>query len=180
MNFVAVDFETANNLRTSACSVGLVKVENGIIIDELYTLLNPLSEFSYGNIRVHGIEPYMVDDAPTFVEFWPQFERFIEGQLLIAHNVTFDIGVLNACVAHAEVEFSPLNYTCSYRIAKKMWPNLASHRLSAVASYLGIPLIHHHALEDARAAALIAVKATHLADKDSIEQLAKYLQVNIK
>ena len=70
MNFTAIDFETANYLKTSACSVGLVKVRDGCIVDEFYTLINPLSEFSYKNIMVHKIQQYMIDDAPTFKECW--------------------------------------------------------------------------------------------------------------
>ena len=94
MDFVAIDFETANSVRSSVCSIGIVKVKNGKIQEELYTLINPLSEFHYYNMKIHGITEYMVHDAPTFEEFWPKFKVFIENQTIIAHNASFDIGVL--------------------------------------------------------------------------------------
>ncbi|MBE1555343.1 hypothetical protein [Sporosarcina limicola] len=55
MDFVAIDFETANSLRSSVCSVGIVQVKNGKIIKEIQSLINPLSEFHYYNTKIHLI-----------------------------------------------------------------------------------------------------------------------------
>lgn len=71
MNFVAFDFETANAKRNSACSLALTVVQNNQIVDELYSLINPKTNFDYRNIAIHGIKPQMVADSPDFSELWP-------------------------------------------------------------------------------------------------------------
>lgn len=172
MDFVAIDFETANSLRTSACSVGIVVVRNGEIIEEVQTLINPLSEFNYYNTKIHGITDYMVQDAPTFQEYWPQLKQYIDGQTIIAHNASFDIGVLKESVKRCYEEQPHFDYACSYRIAKKVWPNLYNHKLSTVANYLSIQFKHHDALEDARAAALITIEAMKKTRTSSVKEMS--------
>ncbi|CAM4099913.1 exonuclease domain-containing protein [Lederbergia lenta] len=172
MNFVAIDFETANSVRSSVCSIGIVKVKNGKIQEELHTLINPLSEFHYYNTKIHGITEYMVHDAPTFEEFWPRFKGFIENQTIIAHNASFDIGVLRDSLGRIHETEPNFQYGCSYRIAKKVWPNLYNHKLSTVANYLSISLKHHDALEDARASAKIILEAMKKTRTSSIQELS--------
>lgn len=172
MDFVAIDFETANSVRSSVCSIGIVKVKNGKIADEVHTLINPLSEFHYYNTKIHGITEYMVQDAPTFEEYWPNFKQYIDRETIIAHNASFDIGVLRDSLKRIHEPEPNFQYGCSYRIAKKVWPNLYNHKLSTVANYLSISLRHHDALEDARASALIALEAMKKTQTSSIEELS--------
>ena len=179
MDFVAIDFETANNLRSSICSVGIVQVKNGKIYREIQSLINPLSEFHYYNTKIHGITEYMVHDAPTFEEFWPDMKSLIEDQTVIAHNASFDMGVLQESLRQFHEPSPSFEYGCSYRIAKKVWPQLYNHKLSTVANYLGISLRHHDALEDARAAAIITIKAMQQTGTNTVQQLAKLHNVKI-
>ena len=73
-DFVAIDFETANRLRSSVCSVGLVFVRNGQIVDERYSLIKPYPNYYLDdNIAIHHITPDDTRDAPTFDEVWEQF-----------------------------------------------------------------------------------------------------------
>lgn len=179
MDFVAIDFETANNLRSSVCSVGIVQVKNGKIYREIQSLINPLSEFHYYNTKIHGITESMVHSAPTFEEFWPDMKGLIDGQVVIAHNASFDMGVLQESLRQFH-EPSPLfEYGCSYRMAKKVWPQLYNHKLSTVANYLGISLRHHDALEDARASAIITMKAMQTSQTNTVKELAKLHNVKI-
>ena len=95
MNFVAFDFETANAKRNSACSLALTVVQNNQIVDELYSLINPKTNFDYRNIAIHGIKPQMVADSPDFSELWPHIESFFTPEsLVVAHNAPFDCSVL--------------------------------------------------------------------------------------
>jgi len=180
MDFIAIDFETANNLRSSVCSVGIVQVKNGKIYREIQSLINPLSEFHYYNTRIHGITEHMVHAAPTFEEFWPDMKDLVEGQLIIAHNASFDMGVLQECLRQIHEPSPHFEYGCSYRIAKKVWPQLYNHKLSTVSNYLGISLRHHDALEDARAAAKITLEALQKTETSTVKQLAKLHNVTIK
>ena len=73
MTFTAIDFETATGYRNSACAIGLVRVENGEIIDTFCSLIQPPgNEYWGGNIGVHGIRPADTRDAPTFEELFPR------------------------------------------------------------------------------------------------------------
>ncbi|WP_391207086.1 exonuclease domain-containing protein [Psychrobacillus sp. L4] len=172
MDFIAIDFETANSLRTSVCSIGIVQVKNGKIKEEVHTLINPLSEFHYYNTKIHGITEDMVMSAPTFEEFWPDFKEFVENQTIIAHNASFDISVLRASLNNFHESTPDFQYGCSYQIAKKVWPNLYNHKLSTVANYLGISLRHHDALEDARASAKITLQAMQKTRTNSVQELS--------
>lgn len=179
MDFVAIDFETANSLRTSVCSIGIVQVKGGKIKKEIHTLINPLSEFNYYNTKIHGITEDMVMSAPTFEEFWPDFKGFVENQTIIAHNASFDISVLRASLNNFHEAYPTFQYGCSYQIAKKIWPNLYNHKLSTVANYLGISLRHHDALEDARAAALITLEAMQKTRTNSVQELSSLHKLKI-
>lgn len=160
MNFVALDFETANEGRGSACSIGLVKVEDGEITDRYYTLIKPEPlRFSSWNIRIHGITAQDVADAPTFGEAWPEIARFIGEYPLVAHNASFDMSVLRYCLEQYGIEYPHLAYFCTVKAAKKVFDHLPNHKLNTVSDSIGFAFSHHNALEDAEACARILLEA---------------------
>ena len=96
-DFAAIDFETANNERSSVCSVGVVIVRNGEIVDSFYSLIQPEPNYyNYWCSQVHGLCCEDTDDAPVFPKVWAQIEPLIEGLPLVAHNKPFDEGCLKA------------------------------------------------------------------------------------
>lgn len=158
MNFVVIDFETANASRSSACSLGLVEVEDGRIVQEHVWLIDPQQSFERINITIHGITPQMVAGKPTFAEVWEEVKPLLEGRMVAAHNAAFDLSVLRRCLEDSGLEYPRLQYCCSCALSKKLLKDLSSHRLNVVANHFGISLRHHDALEDARAAAEILLK----------------------
>ena len=96
-DFAAIDFETANSERTSVCSVGVVVVRNGEIVDSFYSLIQPEPNYyTYFCSRVHGLCREDTDSAPVFPKVWAQIAPLIEGLPLVAHNKSFDEGCLKA------------------------------------------------------------------------------------
>ena len=96
-DFAAIDFETANNERSSVCSVGIVIVRNGEIVDTFYSLIQPEPNYyNYWCSQVHGLCHEDTDDAPVFPKVWAQIEPLIENLPLVAHNKPFDEGCLKA------------------------------------------------------------------------------------
>ena len=96
-DFAAIDFETANNERTSVCSVGVVIVRNGEIVDTFYSLIQPEPNYyNYWCTEVHGLTRRDTENAPAFPEVWKQIEPLIEGLPLVAHNKAFDESCLKA------------------------------------------------------------------------------------
>ena len=150
MNFIALDFETANDSRASICSIGLVHVENGLIKKEIHTYIDPRDKFTYRNTMIHGITEEMVKGAPTFEEYWPEFKAIIDNEMLIAHNASFDMSALRYALNSFNEPYPSFTYGCSYMFSKKVWPSLYNHRLSTAVNYLGISFKHHDALEDAQ------------------------------
>ena len=96
-NFAAIDFETANNERSSVCSVGVVVYKNGKKVDEFYSLIKPEPEYyNYWCSQVHGLSLEDTENAPLFPEVWKQIESKIDGLPLVAHNKVFDESGANA------------------------------------------------------------------------------------
>lgn len=176
MEFVAIDFETANASRSSACSIGLVTVRHGKITDEYYKLIRPKNlYFNADNIAVHGITEEMVADEPTFEELWPEIFPRLHNKQVVAHFAKFDINVLAQTLNVHYLPYPNFTYICSWILAKKALPNLSGYSLDNVAQQVGFSFAHHHALEDAKACAAIVShvlsKHPHIQD---FEQLADF------
>ena len=105
-NFAAIDFETANNERSSVCSVGIVIVKNGEIVDSFYSLILPEPNYyNYWCCQVHGLGHNDTYNAPIFPEVWKQIEPLIKGLPLVAHNKLFDEGCLKAVFRVYQMEY---------------------------------------------------------------------------
>lgn len=159
IDFTAIDFETANDDRSSACAVGIAAVRNGTIAEVWSSLIRPPTlEFRPDFIALHGITPHDVLDAPRFVDVWPEIHRLCDGRLVAAHNAAFDVSVLQDCTALYGL--SPLSgpYVCTCQLAKRLVPELPHHRLDVLADYYGIPLDHHDPASDAVACAELGIR----------------------
>ncbi len=161
MNFTAIDFETANERRASACALGVVVVEDGHIVEQRSLLIRPPElRFNRFNIYIHGIGPQHVENEPEFCELWDELQTYLAGRHVLAHNAGFDMSVLRGTLDLYGLDYPDLSYSCTMRIARKVWPGLHRYRLDSIADHLGIEFLHHDALEDARACALIALYAS--------------------
>lgn len=160
MNFIAMDFETANRQPFSACSLALVVVRDNQVVNHFYTLINPQTEYNYWNTKVNGITTDMTKDAPDFSTVWPHIASlFTLDQLVVAHNARFDINVLQASLARYQIEPPHFKTLDTVRTSRQFYPQLPNHKLNTVSDYLQINLQHHHhALADSYACAEIVIK----------------------
>lgn len=173
MNWVAIDFETANAKHSSACALGIAVVEDGRIIKRASWLIRPRDlYFNYYNTYIHGITKEDVKDKPQFSELWNDFKPFLEGKTVIAHNAGFDIGVLRQLLDESGIPYPELHYFCTRVLAKKVWPTLNSYRLNMISAHLGISLKHHDAEEDAVACAEISLRCCDEMGVSRLEDLA--------
>ncbi|MBN2898998.1 MAG: 3'-5' exoribonuclease [Clostridia bacterium] len=161
MNFTVIDFETANSQRASACALGIVKVENGQITEQGSWLIKPKDmRFNGMNIAIHGIRPEDVVDEPEFdVLYETVFKDKLEGQLVVAHNASFDISVLRQSLALYGLDFPCFDYLCTVKIAQKTWPELINHKLDQLSAFLKFKFRHHDALDDCLACANVLIEA---------------------
>lgn len=160
LDFTAIDFETANDYRGSPCSVGLVKVRSGVVVDQAHWLIRPPAKHDYFNrfnTLLHGISAETVRNSPRWHEVLPRLLSFTDGDPLVAHNAGFDLGVIRyACIAD-EIHWPTFDFLCTLVLSRRAF-KLPSYRLPFVTAEAGAVLEHHHdAHDDALAAAQIAI-----------------------
>lgn len=159
-DFVAIDVETANYERSSICAIGAVKVRGGVIVDRRYSLVNPdPNYYNWHCTQVHGLTDDDTWNAPTFGEVWADWEPWLEGLTLVAHNAPFDSSCISAACRIYGLE-TPASFRCTLAAARRQIPKgmCASKSLDSLCNFFGIPLLQHHcAVDDAEACAKLAL-----------------------
>ncbi len=158
-DFAAIDFETANFEPTSVCSVGVVIVRGGEVVDSFYSLIQPEPNYyTYWCTKVHGLTREDTDTALLFPAVWAQVEPLIEGLPLVAHNKAFDENCLKAVFRCYQMEYPDYPFYCTLVQSRRVWKE-GRHNLDVIAAKCGYNLEnHHHALADAEACAAIAIQ----------------------
>ena len=160
-NFAAIDFETANECRTSVCSVGVVVVRGGEVVDTFYSLIRPEPDY-YRRFccQVHGLSDTDTCRAPLFPDVWRQVAPLIAGLPLVAHNAMFDEGCLRAVHRAYGMDYPEYEFYDTLQASRRTFGHaLPNHQLQTTAQACGYDLTnHHHALADAEACAAIALK----------------------
>lgn len=155
---VALDFETANYDASSACALGLVRIENWGISHRQSWLIRPPSDdfvFTY----IHGLTWDNVKESPTLGELWEEIATLIDGaDYLAAHNAPFDRGVLKASLAAHGIAPPPQAFIDTVQVARKAF-RIFPTKLNNVCEKLNIQLNHHEAMSDAMACAEIILRA---------------------
>lgn len=158
MRYVCFDVETPNMKNDRMSAIGICIVEDGKIVNEYYSLVNPEQHFDPFNIALTHITPAMAAEAPAFGELWNTLGPVMGSGLLVAHNAQFDMSVLSKCMRDYGIPCDgTTNYACTCRMGKRLLPKLENHRLDTMCRELNIPLDHHNALSDARACAQILI-----------------------
>ncbi len=116
LEFTAIDFETAHQARWSICQVGLVRVENSKIVHTYSSLIQPPdNRYVKWNTAIHGISSYLTKESPFFPDIWKEMKGYIENQLVVAHNVSFDAGCLEQTLRYYRLEIPDFRVDCTYR-----------------------------------------------------------------
>lgn len=160
-DFAAIDFETANEQPSSVCSVGVVIVRGGLVTDSFYSLIRPEPDYyQWFCRRVHGLGPEDTESAQVFPYVWGKIAPRIEGLTLVAHNSRFDEGCLKAVHKVYRMDYPDYIFLDTLAASRRHFGRtLPNHQLQTVAAACGFDLSrHHHALADAEACAMIALK----------------------
>lgn len=159
-NFIAIDVETANFEPSSICAIGAVKVVDGVVVDSRYSLVRPEPDwYSYRCTQVHGITDDDTYNAPSFGSVWSQWQSWLDGFTLVAHNAPFD----SKCIREACKLYGlqpPEPFLCTLAAARRSIPRgvCPSKSLDSLCDFFGINLKNHHcALDDALACAQLAI-----------------------
>ena len=156
--YVVFDVETPNRYNSRMSAIGVSVVEGGKIVRDFYSLVDPEQPFDWFNSVLTGINEETVFDAPSFPELWPELEPILSSGILVAHNASFDLGVLRKCLAGYELEWKPtVKGVCTVVMGRSLLPGI-SHKLNDLCAYYGICLNHHRADSDSRACAEILLR----------------------
>lgn len=187
LDYIAFDFETANYYKNSACSVGLVRFIDGKETDSVYSLIHPAKMYFIPEWTktIHHISYNDVRDKPYFPEVWDTivmpFINKTPDIPLVAHNGNmFDMPVIKNCCEYFGMEVPKLEYFDSLIVAKKTWPDLESHRLTALGEYFKIEYLAHDALEDSRTCGQIIKFAADKWGVNCIEELIKSCKTELR
>jgi len=182
LNFTAIDFETANSSPASACSVGLVKVRAGKVVERASWFIRPPfghDAFLEWNTRIHGIVASDVQHAKGWAEQYADLVAFAEGDVLVAHNARFDMGVITGGCSATGTALAEHHSLCSLQVARKTY-TLDSYRLPMAARAAGFEGFQHHdAAADAEACAAIVVHAAGHHGVDTVEALGAATRVHL-
>ena len=177
---VAIDFETANEMISSACALGIAVIEDNKIVAAKHWLIKPPElRFNHFNSCLHGITTKDVEKKPEFYRIWPSIRKYLEGNVIIAHNAGFDMAVLRSALRVYQIEIPELYYACTVRLSRKVWKGFENYRLNTVAENLEISFRHHNAKEDACACARIAITATEKLGVGNFSELIEKLELKI-
>lgn len=151
--YIVFDTETPNSRNDSICSIGVSVVENGVICQERYDLVDPEARFDVFNVELHGICPEMVRFEKNFPLIWEELEPIFNSGILVAHNAPFDLGVLGKLFRRYGISRTSDTYLCTVQLGRKCFPTAPNHRLNTLCDLLDISLDHHNAASDAHACA---------------------------
>ncbi len=186
LNYIAIDFETANYFKNSACSVGLVRFIDGKETDSCHSLIRPAKMYFIPEWtkQIHHISYNDVRNKPYFPEIWDSLVMPFIDQMpdipLVAHNgKIFDMPVIRECCKYYGMEIPKLKYFDSLEVARKTWPKLESHKLTDLGRFFEIEYLAHDALEDSRTCGKIIKLAAEKFGVDSVNELLSKCNLEI-
>ena len=168
LTFNSIDVETANADRASICQIGIVHVREGKIEDQWQTLINPEAGFDTWNVSIDGIDETDVINSPTLPKVRAELRARLRGSVLVSHT-SFDRVAFERAMTRYDLKQLQVTWLDSAKIARRAWPERSGQRgygLKNIARDLDISFRHHDALEDARAAAEIVLRACAATNTD--------------
>ncbi len=167
VNFIAIDFETANRSDESICAAGMAIFTHGRLLDGQHWLIRPPRGFdrfrSDWTESLHGIGHADVQNSPYFPGIAELlFPQLASADVVIAHNAAFDLRKLLATARCFNLVVPQFDCLCTLALARRVWPDLEGHSLDVLCAHIGHRGHHHHAGADAEAAGrlLLAMMAT--------------------
>jgi DNA polymerase III subunit epsilon len=160
VDFVAIDFETANPSYASICQLGFACYSESELIDEWKLYVDPEDDFHPMNVRVHGIDFPMVKGAPRLSDIHSSLTEWLGGRVVVSHTA-FDRVALYQALDKYGLPVPDCQWLDSSSVARRTWSECAyaGYGLGSVCRLIGYDFAHHDALEDAKAAGQVLIAA---------------------
>ena len=154
--YVVFDLETTglSPVNDSIIEIGAVKIQNKKVVDRFSTFVNPKIPIPYNIEQLTGIDDSMVVDADTIENILPEFLKFCDGAVMVAHNAEFDVTFIREKTKTILGKAFECTVVDTVSLARALIPNLGKFTLDHVAKALNVSLLHHHrAVDDAECCA---------------------------
>ena len=176
-SFLAIDFETANSDRKSACAIGIAESINGTITRSDHYLIKPPEDyggFDGFNVTLHGITSQKVEKEKDFNHVWAQIcaSYPVAEFPITCHNAGFDMRVLRDLLNYHELISKDFWFYDTLLFSKMIWPDLSNYKLSTLSKKLSFPHNHHNPESDALACAMVAMNHLQTLKKNTLLEIA--------
>jgi DNA polymerase III subunit epsilon len=160
MQFVAIDVETANSDMASICQIGVAQFRDGKVVNEWVSYVDPHDFFDPLNVAVHGVDEAKVAGAPDFGQLAADIRRFLCDSIVVSHT-HFDRTAIHQACERSSIALAGVRWLDSARVTRRTWKEHSTkgYGLAEICERLGYGFVHHNALEDAKAAGHVLVKA---------------------
>ena len=162
MRLAGLDFETANGRIGSICAAGCALLDDGAVTARREWLICPHKGYRWMRpdfTDIHGLSYWDVCDCAEFCAVWPELRRMLlSADCVVIHNSRFDLGHLRSVLWLYGLSPVAFDYVDSLLISRRLFPEMPSHSLDAMAERFGIVFHHHDALEDAMACATLVAR----------------------
>ncbi|MDP3312002.1 3'-5' exonuclease [Lutibacter sp.] len=177
-NFVAFDFETANG--KNPCSIGIVEFEDGNVVNEYYSLIKPKElYFNPFTTNVHGISIEDIINEREFPEIWNEIKHFFNNKIVVAHNHSFDVSVLNHSLEIYNIEQPAYDIHCTLSLSRS-YLKIENHKLSTIAKYFKVnQKKYHNALDDAYVCGRVFINLMEFANSNKKSETV-YLKQKVR
>ena len=150
-DYVVLDLENPNFRQNSICAIGIILVRDNKPVEKIYSLINPEDTFDRINMEITKIAPHMVENSPTLPEFWPKVKDLLTNNVIVGHNITYDLKLISKSLQRYHIPVPDFKYVCTLSLSRRNL-TLPSYKLENIAKKLHIIYNPHNAIEDARAA----------------------------
>lgn len=167
MKFTAIDVETSNADMSSICQIGIAQFENGVLINEWSSLVNPQDYFDPINVRIHGISEDDVRDALTFPELYSELTSLFQGSIAVSYT-HFDRVSIGRAISKHSLKPLEVDWLDSAKVVRRVWEECSrsGYGLANICKIIGYEFKHHDALEDAKACGRVLVEAINKSGVD--------------
>ena len=148
--YIVMDLENPNVRGNSICQIALVIVKQGEITKSISTYINPEDRFDPENIKIHGITRQKVVDAPTLPDFWEKTHGVIEENIIVGHNITYDLSVLSKSLDRYGIDVPVFRYIDTLALSRDCLKS-DDYQLKTLSKKIGFSYTAHDAMEDALA-----------------------------
>ena len=176
LTFVVVDLETTGGGTKNhrIIELGAVKIHNRKIIETFETFINPERDIPDYVTKITGINIRMLEGAPRIQEVIPGFLRFLGNHVLVAHNLSYDLGFMNASLFRMGYKHLYNLTLCTLELSRLLLPEIKNHKLEDVTGYFNIQIARRHrALDDARGTALLLIEFIEMLEEAGVNTFEK-------